>query len=55
MFKLDYFLGASINERKNALGYAHTYLKDKSNPFCPVTCLNEKQASKSKDFIDAFR
>lgn len=45
---------ASVDERKSAMSYAHTFLKDKSNPFCPVTCLGEKQASKSKEFTAIF-
>merc|ERR1719427_1766198 len=46
--------GASVDERKNAMTYAHSFLKDKNNPFCPVTCLGEKQAKKSKEFQAAF-
>lgn len=45
---------ASIGERKNAMAYAHNFLKDKCNPFCPVTCLDEKQAKKSKEFKAIF-
>lgn len=47
--------GASVDERQNAMHYAHNFLKDKCNPFCPVTCLGEKQAKKSKDFLAAFK
>lgn len=47
--------GASIDERKNSMAYAHNFLKDKCNPFCPVTCLGEKQAKKSREFLAAFK
>lgn len=45
---------ASVDERKNAMAYAHNFLRDKCNPFCPVTCLGEKQAKKSKEFQAVF-
>ena len=45
---------ASVNERKNSMAYAHHFLKDKHNPFCPVTCVGEKQAKKSKEFKAVF-
>ena len=44
-----------MDERQNAMFYAHNFLKDKCNPFCPVTCLGEKQAKKSKDFMAVFK
>ncbi|XP_057308091.1 gelsolin-like protein 2 [Hydractinia symbiolongicarpus] len=47
--------GASIDERKNSMGYVHNFLKDKCNPFCPVTFLGEKQAKKSREFLAAFK
>lgn len=44
--------GASIEERKNCMGYAHSYLKDTNNPFVPVTVLS--QGSESKEFNEIF-
>jgi len=43
---------ASINERRSAMGFAHKYLKDKPNPFVPVTVIMQGQSN--KDFDDAF-
>jgi len=46
---------ASVDERSKAMVYAHNFLKDKCNPFCPVTCLSEKQAKKCKEFQQVFK
>lgn len=43
---------ASIGERRSSLGFAHRYLKDKPNPFVPVTII--MQGQHNKDFEDAF-
>lgn len=34
------------------MGFAHKYLKDKPNPFVPVTVIMQGQSN--KDFDDAF-
>jgi len=39
--------GASKAETKNALAYAHNYLKDTKHPFLPITCVKEGKESKS--------
>lgn len=43
---------ASIDERRSAPCFAHRYLKDKVNPFVPVTIL--QQGHPCKDFEEAF-
>lgn len=43
--------GASIAERRSSLGFAHKYLKDKPNPFIPVTVIMEGQLSKDFEAI----
>jgi len=40
------------HERKSCMGFAHKYLRDKPNPFIPVTVLSEGQ--RSKEFDGAF-
>jgi gelsolin len=46
--------GASRTERQNGMNYATNYLKDKQNPFCPVTVVNEKKANKDRFFQAIF-
>ncbi|ESO90008.1 hypothetical protein LOTGIDRAFT_192582 [Lottia gigantea] len=36
--------GASIDERKNALSYAHGYLSKTNHPFIPITCFSENKS-----------
>lgn len=42
---------ASVDERKNAMCYAHKYLMDKENPFMPVTVVSEGQKCPSFEAI----
>jgi len=35
--------GASIDERRNAMGYTHKYLMKQPNPFAPITVVSEGQ------------
>jgi len=44
--------GASIEERRNALTYAHNYLAKSKNPMLPITCYSEGQ--EKDDFHKAF-
>lgn len=39
--------GASKSESKNAMAYAHNYLKNTKHPFLPVTCVREGKESKA--------
>uniref|UniRef100_A0A0B7AL98 Actin-modulator n=2 Tax=Arion vulgaris TaxID=1028688 RepID=A0A0B7AL98_9EUPU len=43
----------SDNEQKNALVYAHEYLKRTDHPLVPVTCVREGRTSKTFDFAIA--
>jgi len=44
--------GASIDERRNCQGYAHTYAKELPNPYVPITVL--KEGDESKEFNEIF-
>lgn len=44
--------GASIEERRSCMGFAHNYLSQKPNPFVPITVIKEGQ--RNKDFDKAF-
>jgi len=46
--------GASVDERKQAMTYAHNYLQTKSNPLIPVTVISEGNAQKSQREFDAI-
>lgn len=42
--------GASIDERKNAMAYAHNHLKNTSYPWIPVSVVSEGQEDHCKEF-----
>lgn len=44
--------GASIDERRNCLAYAHSYLTEVNNPYVPVTVL--KEGEETKEFNEIF-
>lgn len=44
--------GASIDERKNAMAYAHKFASELPNPFVPITVL--QQGAETKEFEDLF-
>lgn len=46
------FKGASVDERKNAMAYAHKYASELTNPFVPITVLQE--GAETKEFDELF-
>lgn len=44
--------GASIDERKNAMAYAHKYVGELNNPFVPITIIPE--GAEPKEFDEIF-
>ncbi|XP_069141091.1 gelsolin-like protein 2 isoform X2 [Argopecten irradians] len=45
--------GASVDERRNGMPYAHKHLMKSSHPFVPITCVSET-GKKDKDFEKFF-
>lgn len=43
--------GASVDERRNALSYAHNYLQEQPDPFCPITVVGEGQSCPDFDAV----
>ncbi|CAH1781590.1 unnamed protein product [Owenia fusiformis] len=46
--------GASIDERKNSMSYAHKYLQAKEYPWAPIAIVSENKAPKNKAFMAAI-